>query len=114
MEFCQKGDEQSGILKNMGQLNGQLSDDMHNYGLIFNLNSFRGDYFRPQRGLCQGDLLSLYLFILCIEALSSMIYNAKSRKEIMRLRICRFAPMITHLFFVDDSLFSSKAIKRVY
>ena len=36
------------------------------------LNGFPEDYFHHQRGFCQGDPLSLYLFILSTEDLSSM------------------------------------------
>ena len=73
------------------------------------LNGFLGDYFSPQRRLRQGDPLSPYLFVMCTEVLSSIIYNTEIRSEIRGLRICKAAPMITHLFFADDSLFFLKA-----
>ena len=52
------------------------------------------------------------LFVLCPKALSFMIYNVEVRGELKGLRLCRAAPMITHLFFADDSLFFLKASKR--
>ena len=73
------------------------------------INGFLGEYFRPHRGLRQGDPLSPYLFVLCEEGLSSMIYQAKQAQMLRRIRITRAEPMVSHLFFVDDSIIFSRA-----
>jgi len=57
------------------------------------------------RGLRQGDPLSPYLFIMCAEGLSSLIRDAEDRGTISGTRICRGAPAISHLLFVDDFFF---------
>ncbi|KAL9670862.1 hypothetical protein QQ045_008421 [Rhodiola kirilowii] len=63
----------------------------------------------PSIGLRQGDPLSPYLFLFCTEWLSAKILEAVSRKNITGISICRKAPVISHLFFADDSIFYLKA-----
>ncbi|KAL9665225.1 hypothetical protein QQ045_020638 [Rhodiola kirilowii] len=61
--------------------------------------------FRPSRGLRQGDPLSPYMFLLCTEFLNAKIVEGVSRNLISGISICRRAPVISHLFFADDSIF---------
>ena len=56
----------------------------------------------PQRRLRQGDPLSLYLFIICVEALSNLIRAKEREGKINGCKIARGAPIISHLFFADD------------
>ena len=58
----------------------------------------------PSRGLRQGWTLSPYLFLLCVEAFSSMILGAKRNNDLMGLRYSTKCPRVTHLFFADDSI----------
>ncbi|KAL9690982.1 hypothetical protein QQ045_011399 [Rhodiola kirilowii] len=65
----------------------------------------------PNRGLRQGDPLSPYLFLFCTEWLNAKIVEAVSRKNITGISVYRKAPVISHLFFSDDSIFYLKAEK---
>lgn len=53
----------------------------------------------PSRGLKQGDLLSPYLLILCVEGLSNMLCRAEMQKNILGLPIIRGGVRLNHLFF---------------
>lgn len=57
----------------------------------------------PTRGRRQGDPISPYLFLLCSEAFSEFLRDAEEKKQIKGITICRAAPTVTHLLFVDDS-----------
>ena len=63
----------------------------------------------PTRGLRQGDLLSSYLFLLCADGLSTLIYEAACNHQISGISICRGYLINTHLFFANDSLLFYKA-----
>ncbi|GKV09429.1 hypothetical protein SLEP1_g20934 [Rubroshorea leprosula] len=65
----------------------------------------------PSRGLRQGDPLLPYLFILCAEGLTAMIHKADNSRSLHSIQICRSAPKVFHLFFVDDSLLFLHAIE---
>lgn len=64
---------------------------------------------RPSRGIRQGDPLSPYLFILCAEALSSLITQAIQKGVIIGVPTSKNGPRLSHLFFADDSLLFCKA-----
>lgn len=57
----------------------------------------------PNRGLRQGDPLSPYLFLFCVEGLSNLLDNARQNNLIHGCRISPLAPDVTHLLFADDS-----------
>ncbi|KAL8124336.1 hypothetical protein AgCh_012113 [Apium graveolens] len=63
----------------------------------------------PTRGIRQGDPLSPYLFIICAEGLSSLISKYEAKQWIHGIKVCRKAPAISHMLFVDDSYFYCKA-----
>lgn len=64
---------------------------------------------RPGRRIRQGDPLSPYLFIICVEGLTSLIHNYEAKSWLHGVRICRKALVISHMLFADDSYFYCKA-----
>lgn len=63
----------------------------------------------PSPGLRQGDPLSPYLFIICAEGLSALIRRYERSGRIQGCRIARGAPVVSHMFFADDSYLFCKA-----
>ncbi|XP_021980171.1 uncharacterized protein LOC110876303 [Helianthus annuus] len=60
--------------------------------------------FRCEKGMRQGDLLSPFLFLVVMEALSCMIDNAKSAGAIRGISTPNNGPNIAHLFYADDAI----------
>ncbi|XP_074288211.1 uncharacterized protein LOC141613378 [Silene latifolia] len=58
----------------------------------------------PQCGLRQGDPISPYLFIICMEILSLMVIKAESQRSIEGIKLSRNSPAISHLLYADDAL----------
>jgi hypothetical protein len=73
------------------------------------VNGFPVGHIKPSRGLRQGDPISPYLYLLCVEAFSSMLSKAESTWVIIGVPTSKRGPKLTHLFFVDDSLLFCKA-----
>jgi hypothetical protein len=65
--------------------------------------------FKPPHGLRQGDPLSPYLFILCMEKLSTAINNVVLHGNWDPIHISNGGPQISHLLFADDVLLFTKA-----
>ncbi|XP_026384911.1 uncharacterized protein LOC113280510 [Papaver somniferum] len=76
------------------------------------LNGAPGNIFNPTRGLRQGDPLSPYVFILCMEALSRSLNKIENDGLIHGFKVTKHCPAITHLFFADDCLIFIKARKK--
>lgn len=74
------------------------------------INGEHSKNFKPSRGLRQGDPpLSLYIFLLCVDGLSSLLKKAEPNGFITRLKIVRTTHSITHLFFADENMLFLKA-----
>ena len=64
---------------------------------------------RPSKGIRQGDPLSPYLFLLCVEGFTSLLEKAELDGYIRGAFICRRAPRISNLMFADDSIIFCRA-----
>ncbi|CAL1397365.1 unnamed protein product [Linum trigynum] len=71
------------------------------YSVLF--NGAPHGYFKPHRGIRQGDPLSPLLFALYTEAFTCCINRAVAMGFLHGLKINRFCPPISHLLFADDS-----------
>jgi hypothetical protein len=63
----------------------------------------------PSRGIRQGDPISPYLFLLCMEGLSSLLHKQEVQGELQGLKNGRLGPAISHLLFADDSIFFARS-----
>ena len=53
--------------------------------------------FKPLGGLRQGDPLSPYLFVLCMNVLSQNLVRAADNHTVSGIKICNGAPQLSHL-----------------
>ena len=64
--------------------------------------------FKPSRGVRQGDPLSPYIFVLCIERLAYLISAEVPKGGWKPLIVAKKAPKLSHLFFADDLVLFAK------
>lgn len=65
-------------------------------------------FLHPNCGLRQGDPLSPYIFILCLNELSLALSQAESQKRIFPIKLGQKGLPISHLFFADDIILTSR------
>jgi len=65
--------------------------------------------FYPSRGIRQGEPLSLYLFIICMEYLSQLIEEKYNQKLWPPVRTSQGGLLISHLMFADDVVLFARA-----
>ena len=73
--------------------------------MLLVLSLWRGEAlesFNPSRVIRQGDPISPYLFVLCMERLSQMINVAVDSNLWKPIQLGRKGPKLSHLVFVDD------------
>lgn len=83
---------------------------------MVNVNGELTEPFDARKGLRQGDLISPYLFVLCMEYLSRCLMELNQNKYFQFHPRCRKVGL-THLCFADDLLLftkgNSKSIQQV-
>ncbi|MCH79274.1 putative non-LTR retroelement reverse transcriptase [Trifolium medium] len=72
-------------------------------------NGERAEYFHPQQGIRQGDPISPYLFVICVDKLSHLITQGVHEGEWKPMRAGRNGPLISHLMFADDLILFAEA-----
>ena len=72
-------------------------------------NSIETGTFKPTRGLRQGDPLSRYLFLLCMEDLTALLAHEEEAGNLLHIKVYREASLISNFMFADDSLILIKA-----
>ena len=75
-------------------------------------NGGKLDKFQPTRGIHQGDPLSPYIFLLCMEFLGYLIDKECMEKKWTPMKASRANLEISHLFFTDDLMFFAKVDKK--
>ena len=63
----------------------------------------------PSSGIRRGDLLSLYLFILCMDYLGQLILEKCEAKLWQPVKASQSGPVFSYLFFADDLVLFGKA-----
>ncbi|GAA0166083.1 hypothetical protein LIER_43744 [Lithospermum erythrorhizon] len=72
-------------------------------------NGHQTGFFKPSRGLRQGDPLSPYLFIICTEGHIALIHDACLKGIIKGIRLGPMLELLSHLFFANVTLFLGEA-----
>lgn len=67
-----------------------------------------GNFF-PSKGLCQGDPLSPYLFIVAMEVLSHLLHCSCDSGLINGITLLRGGLNLAHLFLANDLIMFGKA-----
>ena len=70
------------------------------------------DPIYPSRGIRQGDPLSPYLFIMCMDFLGQLIQEKCEAKRWQPVKASQSGPSFSHLFFMDDLVLFGKADGR--
>ncbi|XP_061998871.1 uncharacterized protein LOC133716160 [Rosa rugosa] len=73
------------------------------------LNGDLSDKFSAGRGVRQGDPLSPYIFVLCMEKLSHLIHSATEVGQWKPIQSSQSRPLVSHLFFADDIILFAEA-----
>lgn len=70
------------------------------------------DWIVPSRGIRQGDALSPYIFVLCIERLCHKIREAVNQGRWKGVKLSRYGPTLSHLFLLMTWFFLQKQVRN--
>ena len=73
------------------------------------VNGSFSEFFKPTRGIRQGDPISPYLFLICAEGLSALLKFRGPMFLSRGIRVGIHAPWVSHLLFADDCLVFTQA-----
>ena len=76
------------------------------------MNGVALDPIYPSRGIRQGDPLSPYLFIMCMDFLGQLIQEKCEAKLWQPVKASRSGPSFSLLFFVDDLVLFGRVDRR--
>lgn len=74
------------------------------------VNGQPGDKIVPTRGLHQGDLISLYLYLICVEGLSTLIHNTEELPRFEGLRWLGVVPLLVTSSLLTTTLSSMEPL----
>jgi hypothetical protein len=100
------------MMEKMGFASGWVSMIMRcvqSARFLVKLNGGVSGVFNPSRGLRQGDPLSPYLFLFCVERFSAILRQAQVERQISGVKFGSDGPTVTHLLFADNSIVFLKA-----
>lgn len=72
-------------------------------------NGSKIERFNPRRGLRQGNIISPYLFVLCMERFREMISKAIREVDWLPIQITKYGSMVSHIFSTDDVVLFTQA-----
>ena len=75
-------------------------------------NGSKIEEFAPTWGLRQGDLLSLYIFMLCMEKLTHLISDVVQDKRWIPLKVGKQGPFVSQLKFANDLILFGEVTKN--
>ncbi|XP_061346042.1 uncharacterized protein LOC133291745 [Gastrolobium bilobum] len=96
-------------LKLPGDMVGAIMGCVTSHVLEVLWNAVRNLNFQSQRGIRQGDPISPYLFVLCMEKLTHLIMDEVEVKNWQPIRAGKSEPPISHLMFADDIILFAEA-----
>ncbi|KAK3193217.1 hypothetical protein Dsin_024527 [Dipteronia sinensis] len=103
--------EEVGIV---GRLNNLIMSCVSSAQYKVILNGELTESFHPRSGIRQGDHLSPYIFVLCMEKLSHIINQKLAEGAWKTVKVSRRGRGISHLFFTDDLiLFGQASVDQV-